>query len=70
MLITQIIVGYSTQATPTMRDAMPADPIRLLKFCQEIEETPHDLLREMDRETLLGVRLHYWNLSGKWIGHC
>jgi hypothetical protein len=35
---------------------MPADPIRLLKFCQEIEVTPHDRLREMDRETLLGVR--------------
>ena len=35
---------------------MPADPIRLLKFCQKIEETPHDKLREMDRETLLGVR--------------
>jgi hypothetical protein len=35
---------------------MPADPIRLLKFCQEIEETPHDKLREMDRETLLGIQ--------------
>lgn len=35
---------------------VPTDPIRLLKFCQEIEETPHDRLREMDRETLLGVR--------------
>lgn len=35
---------------------MPADPIRLLKFCQEIEETPHDKLREMDRETLLGLK--------------
>lgn len=35
---------------------MPTDPIRLLKFCQEIEETPHDRLRDMDREILLGVR--------------
>jgi hypothetical protein len=35
---------------------MPADPIRLLKFCQEIEEIPHDKLRELDRETLTGVR--------------
>lgn len=38
------------------RTAMLADPIRLLRFCEEIEETPHDRLREMDRETLLGVR--------------
>jgi hypothetical protein len=35
---------------------MPADPIRLLALCQEIEEAPHDRLREMDRETLLGIR--------------
>ena len=35
---------------------MPTDPLRLLKFCQEIEETPHDRLREMDRETLLGIK--------------
>lgn len=35
---------------------MPTDAIRLLKFCQEIEETPHDKLREIDRETLLGIR--------------
>jgi hypothetical protein len=35
---------------------MPTDPIRLLTLCEEIEETPHDRLREMDRETLLGVQ--------------
>ena len=35
---------------------MPTDPIRLLQFCQEIAETPHDKLRELDRETLVGVR--------------
>lgn len=35
---------------------MPVDSIRLLKFCQEIEQMPHDKLRELDRETLLGVR--------------
>lgn len=35
---------------------MPADPICLLKFCQETDETPRDKLRELDRDTLLGVR--------------
>jgi hypothetical protein len=35
---------------------MPADPVRLLQFCQEVAEVPNDRLREMDRETLLGIR--------------
>jgi hypothetical protein len=35
---------------------MPADPVRLLQLCQEIDTTPHDRLREIDRETLQGIR--------------
>jgi hypothetical protein len=35
---------------------MPADPLRILKLCQEIEETTQGRLREMDKETLLGIR--------------
>lgn len=42
---------------------MPADPTRLLKFCQEIEVTPHNMLREMDREMLLGVRASLQDLK-------
>jgi hypothetical protein len=35
---------------------MPVDPIRLLAICREIEETPHDGLRSLDRETLLATQ--------------
>lgn len=42
---------------------MPTDPIRLLKFCQEIQETPHDKLRELDRETLLGIKASLQDLK-------
>jgi hypothetical protein len=44
---------------------VPADPIRLLTLCEEIEETPHDRLREMDRETLLGIQKSLRELKQK-----
>ena len=35
---------------------MPVDPIRLLAICREIEQTPHDGLRLLGRETLLATQ--------------
>lgn len=35
---------------------MPPDPIRVLTMCEEIEASPHDRLREIDRETLLRMQ--------------
>ena len=35
---------------------MPVDAIRLLAISREIEQTPHDGLRLLDRETLLATQ--------------
>lgn len=35
---------------------MPTNPVRLLELCDEIEALPHDRLRELDHETLQGIR--------------
>ncbi len=35
---------------------MPVDPTRILSIIREIEQTPHDALKEMDRELLLSIR--------------
>ncbi len=35
---------------------MPIDPTRIFAIIREIEQTPHDELREMDRELLLSIR--------------
>lgn len=32
---------------------MAVDAVRLLTLCREIESTPHDMLRELNREDLL-----------------
>ena len=34
---------------------MPLDPVRLLSFCQAIQESSVDGLRALDRESLLAV---------------
>lgn len=36
--------------------AMPIHPIRLLELCDEIEATPHNRLKELDREKLQCIR--------------
>lgn len=47
---------------------MPTDAIRLRKFCQEIEETLHDKLREPHHEPLLGgCACHCWSLSKAFL---
>lgn len=35
---------------------MPVDPSRLLSFIREIDQTPHDALKEFDRELLIAIR--------------
>ncbi len=35
---------------------MPIDPTRIFAIIREIERTPHDELKEMDRELLLSIR--------------
>ena len=35
---------------------MPVDPTRILAIIREIEQTPQDALKEMDRELLLSIK--------------
>jgi hypothetical protein len=35
---------------------MPVDPLRLLAICRDIEETLHEGLRSLDRETVLATQ--------------
>lgn len=35
---------------------MPVDPTHILSIIRELEQTPHDALKEMDRELLLSIR--------------
>ncbi len=36
---------------------MPVDPTRLISFIREIDQTPHDALKDFDRELLMAIRL-------------
>ena len=44
---------------------MPVDPLRVLAI---IDETPHEGLRTLDRETLLATRKVLRALKRRWIG--
>jgi hypothetical protein len=35
---------------------VPVDPTRILAIIREIEQTPQDALKEMDRELLLSIK--------------